>query len=137
MGSSWRPRFQLEPDIGVYRNQQIVCLIDAKWKSLDPTRAHCGVMQGDAYQMYAYGKEFSAPTTVMLYPRTGGLPAMVAEYRHHDNQIESAASRRVLVATVDVSQPLHRREIRDRFRTELARLVESIETATTTPLARP
>ena len=96
-----KPKFQLKPDIGVFRGEELVCLIDTKWKRLDPQKSHFGVSQADMYQMYAYGKEFNAPLTMLLYPKWGKLPSKVAEYKHPRHTTEP--ERKIGVATLSVS----------------------------------
>lgn len=100
-----RPRFNLRPDIGVYRGGELVCLVDTKWKRLDINKPHAGVNQADIYQMYAYGKEYGSALTVLLYPRWGSLPENVAGYMHNscvlaDNQ------KGIEIRTLDVGGPL-------------------------------
>jgi len=86
-----KPKFRLIPDIGVYRKNELVCLIDTKWKKLDPEKPHYGISQADMYQMYAYGKEFDAPLTILLYPP---LAAVAGPGRH----ISAQSGRRRSVA---------------------------------------
>jgi 5-methylcytosine-specific restriction enzyme subunit McrC len=81
-----RPKFQLRPDLGVFTGKRLVCLLDTKWKRLDPHKNHFGISQADMYQMYAYGKEFDAPVTFLLYPQWGNLPQRVSSYLHPDEQ---------------------------------------------------
>jgi len=95
-----RQRFALRPDIAIYGRGDLRCLIDTKWKRLDPSAPHAGVSQADMYQMYAYGKEYRCPRVVLLYPRHGALPAHVATYRHTPGEIDSPV---IEVRTIDVS----------------------------------
>jgi 5-methylcytosine-specific restriction enzyme subunit McrC len=95
-----RPQFALRPDVGIYQAGALACVIDTKWKRLDPALPRCGVSTADVYQMYAYGKEYACPIVVLLYPRHGELPARVASYRHLPGGTESF---RIEVCTVDVS----------------------------------
>lgn len=97
-----KPKFQLKPDIGVFRGKELVCLIDTKWKRLDPQKTHCGVSQADMYQMYAYGKEFNSPLTILLYPRWGKLTSKLAEYLHPVH--EGSPERKIDVATISLSR---------------------------------
>ena len=95
-----KKRFALRPDIAIYVRGELRCLIDTKWKRLDPSASHAGVIQADMYQMYAYGKEYRCPRVVLLYPRHGALSAHVATYRHTPGEIDSPI---IEVRTVDVS----------------------------------
>jgi 5-methylcytosine-specific restriction enzyme subunit McrC len=94
-----RPRFALRPDVGIYRDGTLQCLVDTKWKRLDPARPHAGVSMADVYQMYAYGKEYACPLVVLLYPRHGDLPERIASYRHPPGGHHAP---RVEVCTLDV-----------------------------------
>ena len=96
-------KFWLRPDVAVRRGVQFSILIDTKWKLLDPAKPHEGVRQSDMYQAYAYAREFESPHVILLYPRFGNLGQKVAGYRLHPG---NAASPRIEVKTVDVSQPV-------------------------------
>lgn len=98
---SGKPKFQLKPDIGVFDGKDLVGLIDTKWKRLDPQKTHFGVSQADMYQMYAYGKEYSSPLTILLYPRWGSLTKKIAEYLHPAH--EGSPERKIEVVTLSVS----------------------------------
>ena len=98
-------RFWLRPDVGIFRGSHPVCLLDTKWKRLDPAKPYSGVSQADMYQMYAYGKEHRVPVVIALYPRTDHLGEQVAVYRH---QPGDATAPRIVISTVDVNaSPLH------------------------------
>lgn len=117
-------RFWLRPDIGIFRGAQAVCLIDTKWKRLDPSKPYNGVSQGDMYQMYAYGKEHQAPVVIALYPRSADLGAEVVVYRHQPGDITAP---RIAIATVDVGVPPltdvgQRASVRNQLREILSRV---------------
>lgn len=95
-------KFRLIPDIGVYDRSNIKCLIDTKWKRLDTTKTHKNVSQSDVYQTYAYGKEYDSPEVILLYPKFGNLPEIVADYSH----IGVPPNKKILIRTVDVSSSL-------------------------------
>jgi len=114
-----RRQFALYPDIGVYRDRMNVCLVDTKWKRLDRNRPHDNVSQADMYQMYAYGKEHTSPTVILLYPQHSELPEEVADYQH--NETENA--KRILVRTVDISSPLSSRRVISDLRKTLREMV--------------
>ncbi len=100
-------RFALRPDLAVFKGATTLCIIDTKWKRLDLAKPHANVSQADMYQMYAYGKEFASPRTILLYPRYGSLPDIVATYAHCTNaQGEEDQLRQILVATIDVAAPI-------------------------------
>jgi len=61
------------------------------------------------YQMYAYGKEYSCPRVVLLYPCFADLPFEVATYRHHPGD---PVSPRIEVRCIDVASG-HHATIRD------------------------
>ena len=97
-----RRQFALRPDIGVFLGKENLCLIDTKWKRLDPNRSHHDVSQSDMYQMYAYGKEYDSPRVILLYPQHGDLPGAVADYQHPEDE----PVKRIQIRTIDVSTPL-------------------------------
>jgi len=99
-------RFQLRPDLGVFLEGKAVCLLDTKWKRLDPEKPYESVSQADMYQMYAYGKEFDSPLTVLVYPRHTNLPCVVSAYNHNPATAADALQKRIVVSTIDVSSQL-------------------------------
>jgi len=96
-----RDRFRLRPDIAIREGKKLVCLIDTKWKQLDPHKPHEGVSQADMYQMYAYGKEYDCPLVILLYPRSNGMVPHVASYQHRSAEEDAP---RIEVRTVDVCE---------------------------------
>lgn len=72
-----KPLFQTRPDILIKRGNDVVHLIDTKWKTIksaadDPKQ---DVSQGDVYQMMAYGQLYKCPRLTLLYPHHNGLAA--------------------------------------------------------------
>ncbi|EJC85302.1 McrBC 5-methylcytosine restriction system component [Rhizobium leguminosarum bv. trifolii WSM2297] len=72
---SGRQVFQTKPDILIRRGDQVVQVIDTKWKRIscridDPKQ---GVSQSDIYQMMAYAHLYKAPRLTLLYPHHTGL----------------------------------------------------------------
>jgi 5-methylcytosine-specific restriction enzyme subunit McrC len=65
-----QPRFKLRPDIVILRGKEVVAIADTKWKRLKEPGAARSISSGDVYQMLAYARQWSAPRTVLLYPRT-------------------------------------------------------------------
>jgi 5-methylcytosine-specific restriction enzyme subunit McrC len=120
-----KPKFYLRPDIGVFRGSKLVCLIDTKWKRLDQQKSHFGISQADMYQMYAYGKEFNVPLTIILYPRWGTLPLKVAEYKHPLHFDEP--QRTIEAITLSVSEANGRTESVLNLRKELLEIVQGAE----------
>jgi 5-methylcytosine-specific restriction enzyme subunit McrC len=102
-----KQRFGLRPDVEVSADGMRLCLLDTKWKRLDPLLPHHGVSQADMYQMFAYGKVYDCPVVILLYPRHGDFAARVATYAHHPGEPGSA---RIEVCTVDIRQPPARGE---------------------------
>ena len=62
--------FRLKPDVVLMEHGQVRFVLDAKWKRLDRDAANHGVSQGDAYQLFAYGKRYGCRRVVMVFPRT-------------------------------------------------------------------
>lgn len=70
-----RAFFQTKPDILIKRADQVVHVIDTKWKRIsdridDPKQ---GVSRADVYQMMAYAHLYMAPRLTLLYPHHAGL----------------------------------------------------------------
>ena len=114
-------KFYLRPDIVVFLNDQPTCVIDTKWKVLDPNRTYDKVSQADMYQMYAYGKEYRVPRTVLLYPRNREIDENVAQYQHWPDADDTV--REISVHTVDVSRPMRNPEAVRQMRACLKRIV--------------
>jgi len=131
------PFFPLRPDIGVRlrHNDQVVCLLDTKWKLLDwsPSSKEASfkrvkVSPADMYQMYAYGNQYDAPTTVLLYPGFKNSTEHVKhkeEYQHCRRVAndEESPKRRIVVCTVNLKRDLGKWAERQALRKELADLV--------------
>ncbi len=70
-----RGLFQTRPDILIKRGDDVVQVIDTKWKRIaaridDPKQ---GVSQGDVYQMMAYGRLYGCDQLMLLYPHHPGI----------------------------------------------------------------
>ncbi len=70
-----RGAFQTRPDILIKRGNQVVHVIDTKWKRIfaridDPKQ---GVSQADVYQMMAYAHLYEAQRLTLLYPHHAAL----------------------------------------------------------------
>jgi 5-methylcytosine-specific restriction enzyme subunit McrC len=95
--------FQTRPDILVKRGEDIIQVIDTKWKRLgsrldDPKH---GVAQGDVYQMMAYGQIYQCGRLTLLYPHHPSLD--------HEEGLQPAhrvvgSRHRLQTATVDVGR---------------------------------
>lgn len=62
-------KFKLRPDIVLEKDGRTV-IIDTKWKLLNSNKKNLGISEDDMYQMYAYGRRFSAESVTLLYPKT-------------------------------------------------------------------
>ncbi len=73
--SDRRGLFQTRPDILVKRGNEVVQIIDTKWKRIasridDPKQ---GISQGDVYQMMSYGQLYKCDRLTLLYPHNAAL----------------------------------------------------------------
>ena len=98
-----RQVFQTRPDILVKRGDQVVQVIDTKWKRIavridDPKR---GVSQADVYQMMAYGRLYRCGKLTLLYPHCRG--AGTQEGRIGDYAV-NGSSDRLDIFTIDISR---------------------------------
>lgn len=58
--------FQLKPDIVMDKN----IVLDTKWKLINQESKNYDLSQPDLYQMYAYGKKYTAENVYLVYPKT-------------------------------------------------------------------
>lgn len=98
-----RGLFQTRPDILVKRGEDILQIIDTKWKRItsridDPKQ---GVAQSDVYQMIAYGQLYKCDQLTLLYPHhasAGIHEGLLASHR-------VTASNHILeIATINIGQ---------------------------------
>lgn len=71
-GNTWL--FALRPDVVVRLKESaaVGCIMDAKWKRLDPSKTDLGISEKDAYQMLAYGTRFGCANLRLIYPEVEG-----------------------------------------------------------------
>lgn len=98
-----RGLFQTRPDILIKRGNEVLQVIDTKWKRIatrvdDPKR---GVSQGDVYQMMAYGELYRSNSLTLLYPHYAAVSSDEGVLAAH--QI-TGSIRRLRVATVDIAR---------------------------------
>uniref|UniRef100_UPI00056768A5 McrC family protein n=1 Tax=Cucumibacter marinus TaxID=1121252 RepID=UPI00056768A5 len=111
------PVFETRPDILVRRGDDIVHIIDTKWKRMarpdrDPD-PKCGMAQGDVYQVMAYAGLYEVSRLTLLYPHHAGLgeaDGVKARFGINPGQAQLA------VASIDLTDP-------DTIRERLRRLV--------------
>ena len=77
--------FQTKPDILIRRGEEVVHVIDTKWKILSSRMedAKQGVRQTDVYQMMAYGQLYRSPRLTLLYPHHSGLGGVEGVHARH------------------------------------------------------
>ncbi|MBC3787187.1 McrC family protein [Spirosoma utsteinense] len=63
------PKFKLRPDI-IIRQEGRILIMDTKWKQLtgNESGGNYGIEQADLYQLYAYGKKYTADDLFLIYP---------------------------------------------------------------------
>lgn len=69
-------RFRTKPDVIIWQGDQVVMIIDTKWKRMTPQidDPKQGVSQGDVYQLMAYSQLYNCRNVMLLYPHHGALP---------------------------------------------------------------
>ena len=83
--------FWLKPDIVLRENGQVRFILDAKWKRLEPDKkSNHGVLQADAYQLFAYGKTYGCRRVVLVYPKTTAFRKTVRFRFDEDPELELA-----------------------------------------------
>jgi 5-methylcytosine-specific restriction enzyme subunit McrC len=95
--------FQTRPDILVKHGDEVVQIIDTKWKRIavrmdDPKR---GVSQDDVYQMMAYGQLYKCDRLTLLYPHHAAIDR--GEGVHAAHQV-TGCSHRLETATIDIGR---------------------------------
>lgn len=102
--ASLKPRFKLKPDITVLRNNVPVCILDTKWKLLDPKEAKLGISQGDIYQMLAYSSRYNTDVNILLYPHHRDLSLSSGIMKTYKLLQSSNANYSLIkIATIDLS----------------------------------
>ncbi|MES0190998.1 restriction endonuclease [Mesorhizobium sp. C264A] len=66
--------FHLRPDITVTDGDDIVAILDAKWKRLDTDKPNSGVTSSDAYQINTYADRYRCKRLALIYPATAECP---------------------------------------------------------------
>lgn len=124
-GAKTRGAFRLRPDIAVWSGRAALCVLDTKWKRLDPSKRHHGVREADVYQAYAYANEYVVPRTILLYPRTSETSERIAEYEL-DRMPKAAEDRppALCIRTLNVARRLCDRTEREQLRSELRTLID-------------
>jgi len=89
--------FNLRPDIVLVKEKKIT-VMDTKWKLLSENMRNYGISHSDMYQMYVYGRKYSAEKVVLLYPLSENI---------HGNEIsfESDDGVKVEVFFIDLLRP--------------------------------
>lgn len=80
--------FLLKPDIVLIRElDNIVIVLDTKWKLLDVNKKNYGITQADMYQMFAYLKKYKAKKVVVIYPKTEKIATNNIQFKSNDKTI--------------------------------------------------
>lgn len=61
--------FLMKPDITIKKGDEILAILDTKWKLLTPDNKKRGVSQSDLYQLYTYSSEYNCQKAVLIYPK--------------------------------------------------------------------
>jgi len=73
------PAFTLKPDISVWRKgpdgtDEVIRILDAKWKRVDPRKTNWGVGEADVYQLLAYAVRYQCSHLELVYPAPDDMP---------------------------------------------------------------
>lgn len=60
---------QLRLDISIIQGENIICIIDAKYKEVLDAKNNLRVLQSDIYQMLAYSIAYKCNTIALIYPK--------------------------------------------------------------------
>lgn len=92
--------FQLRPDIVVNTASTTSCIVDTKWKRLQPSERKLGVTQADLYQMLAYSERYQCKSILLLYPWDHGA----AEFRGvHKQLVFEGKDSRVTIGEISLA----------------------------------
>ena len=84
-----RPIFQLRPDLVIYRGNELVAVLDTKWKLLDQNQpdGKAGIAQADMYQLFAYGQKClpGKGRLVLIYPQWVGFTESLAPFEFSEH----------------------------------------------------
>lgn len=94
------PKFKLRPDI-IIRQLSRTMVLDTKWKPVNgrETGGNYGIEQADLYQLYAYGKKYTADDLFLIYPANDTFREPLAVFRYD-------ATTRLHVVPFDPANPL-------------------------------
>jgi 5-methylcytosine-specific restriction enzyme subunit McrC len=72
------PAFTLKPDISVWKRhsngaEEVIRIVDAKWKRVDPRQPNWNVSESDLYQLLAYAVRYECAHLELVYPAPDGL----------------------------------------------------------------
>lgn len=71
---SRKPVFRMKPDISLMdKEENILCIADAKWKILDEEKNDLGITQVDLYQMEGYASVYGVKSLALIYPMQKNL----------------------------------------------------------------
>ncbi|AHF00443.1 restriction endonuclease [Thiomicrospira aerophila AL3] len=84
-----RPIFQLRPDLVIYRDNELVAVLDTKWKLLDQNQpdGKAGIAQADMYQLFAYGQKClpGKGRLILIYPQWTGFTQPLAPFEFSEH----------------------------------------------------
>lgn len=96
-------RFRTRPDLIIRQGEEIVLIIDTKWKRMTPRidDPKQGVSQADVYQLMAYGRLYDCPNVMLLYPHHGDLPPDPIRQKY--SVATTGSDEKLIVATQDLT----------------------------------
>ena len=98
-------RFFMKPDITFLDSGgRVIAVLDTKWKVLDSDADKYGILQGDLYQMVAYGTRYRCPNLTLIYPKQDRI-------RHDEIELrvpETDPEMRITVRFVDLERLVER-----------------------------
>ena len=94
-----RNAFATEPDIALQQKDNVVFVLDAKWKRIysGTDDLKHGIEQADLYQLHAYGARYNCKAVALIYPKSRSFGVQV-HYRFFDSTV-------LLAIPFDVTQP--------------------------------
>ena len=87
------------PDISICKNNEIICIVDAKYKNPKyESGSYININQADVYQVFAYARVYGARQVALIYPQFDKInpPAIRQRMEDTDGDIE------LVIACLDI-----------------------------------
>jgi len=106
------PAFTLKPDISVWKSradggEEVIRILDAKWKRIDPGKTNWGVGEADVYQLLAYAVRYQCSRLELVYPAPDDMPEKAEPPVFAIASPHLTATVELRVRTIHLGRPAH------------------------------